>query len=249
MTRREVVGRYKGSILGLTWSFFNPLLMLAVYTFVFGVVFKARWGGTGDESKASFALVLFTGMVVHGLLAECLVRAPEVVVAQVNYVKKVVFPLEILPFVSALSAIFHTAVSVLALFVAMVVINGAIPFTAPLLFVVLIPLAVGALGVMWILASLGVFVRDITQTMGLLMTVLLFVSPVFFPLSALPAEFRPLVALNPLTFFIEQARDVVLWGVWPDWHGFTVRAIGACLLSCFGYWWFQRTRKGFGDVL
>lgn len=249
MTRREVIGRYRGSIFGLAWSFFNPLLMLVVYTFVFGVVFKARWGTDGDASRTKFALVLFTGLIVHGLLAECLMRAPELVVSQVNYVKKVVFPLEILPVVVAASAVFHTLVSAFALVIAMAFINNSVPLTAPLLLIVLLPLIVGALGITWILASLGVFVRDISQTIGLITTVLLFVSPIFFPLSALPEGFRQWVALNPLTFFIEQSRNVMMWGVLPDWKGLALYGIGACALGWIGYWWFQRTRKGFGDVL
>ncbi len=249
MSRREVVGRYRGSILGLTWSFFNPLLMLFVYTFVFGVVFKSRWGTSGDVSRSQFALLLFTGMIVHGLVAECVSRAPELILGQVNYVKKVVFPLETLSVVAACSAIFHTLVGSIALLVAMAFLQGRIPATAPLFVVVLIPLAIGTLGVAWIFSSLGVFVRDLSQTIGLLMTVLLFMSPVFFPLSALPPEFRGWVALNPLTFFMEQARDVVIWGVAPDWAGLGIRTVVACLLGCFGFWWFQRTRKGFGDVL
>lgn len=249
MSRREVVGRYRGSILGLTWSFFNPLLMLLVYTFVFGVVFKARWGTNGDVSRSQFALLLFTGMIVHGLVAECLTRSPELIVGQINYVKKVVFPLETLSVVSAASAVFHTLISAVALVVAMGLITRSVPATAPLFVVVLLPLLIGTLGLAWILSSLGVFVRDISQTIGVLMTVLLFMSPVFFPLSALPPEFRTWVALNPLTFFMEQARDVVVWGVMPDWSGLFLRAVFACALACFGFWWFQRTRKGFGDVL
>ena len=249
MSRREIVGRYRGSILGLTWSFFNPLLMLLVYTFVFGVVFKARWGATGDVSRSQFALLLFTGMIVHGLVAECLTRSPELIVGQVNYVKKVVFPLETLAVVAAASAIFHTLVSAFALVVAMALIAGSVPPTAPLFVIVLMPLLIGTLGIAWIFSSLGVFVRDISQTIGVLMTVLLFVSPIFFPLSALPPEFRVWVSLNPLTFFMEQARNVVVWGVLPDWEGLALRGVVACALACFGFWWFQRTRKGFGDVL
>ena len=249
MSRREVVGRYRGSVLGLTWSFVNPLLMLSVYTFVFGVVFRARWGVSGEVSRSQFALLLFTGMIVHGLVAECISRAPELILGQVNFVKKVVFPLETLSVVAACSAIFHTLVSAAALLVAMAMLQGRIPPTAPLFVIVIMPLAIGTLGLAWIFSSLGVFVRDLSQTIGLLMTVLLFMSPVFFPLSALPPEFREWVALNPLTFFMEQARNVVIWGVMPDWYGLSIRAVFACFLGCFGFWWFQRTRKGFGDVL
>ena len=112
MVKREVVGRYRGSIMGLAWSFFSPLLMLMIYTFVFSVVFKARWGVGGEESKTDFAIILFVGMIVHGLFAECVNRAPALILSNVNYVKKVIFPLEILPWVAFGSALFHTAISV-----------------------------------------------------------------------------------------------------------------------------------------
>jgi len=249
MTRREVAGRYKGSALGLAWSFFNPVLMLAVYTFVFSVVFKARWGIGGGESKTQFAVVMFVGMIVHGLFAEVLNRAPGLILANVNYVKKVVFPLEILPVVSMGAALFHTLVSLGVLLAAFIIFNGYLHWTAVLTPLVLLPLVILVLGLAWMLASLGVFLRDVGQTIGIVTTVILFLAPVFYPVSALPEEFRPWIMANPLTFIIEQAREVLVWGRLPDWLGLAIYTLVATAVAWAGYAWFQKTRKGFADVL
>lgn len=250
MTKREVLGRYRGSVMGLTWSFFNPLLMLLVYTVVFSTVFKARWGGLGDsESKAQFAVVLFVGMIVHGLFSEALIRAPGLIVGNVNLVKKVVFPLEILPVVSMGAALFHALVSIVVLLAAFVLINNCLHWTVLLAPVVLLPFVVLTLGLAWILASLGVFIRDVGQTINLVVTVALFLSPVFYPLSALPEPFRPLLMANPLTFIIEQARETLIWGGVPDWRGLAIYLLPALGVAWIGFAWFQKTKKGFADVL
>ena len=249
MTRREVAGRYKGSALGLAWSFFNPVFMLVVYTFVFSVVFKARWGVGVEETKTQFAVVLFVGLIVHGLFAEVLNRAPGLILGNVNYVKKVVFPLEILPAVSMGAALFHSLVSLLVLFIAFVIFNGYLHWTAIFTPLVLLPLVIFTLGLAWILASLGVFIRDVGQTIGMLTTVVLFVSPVFFPVTALPERFRPWMMANPLTFIIEQAREVLIWGHLPNWAGLGLYTLVATAVAWAGYGWFQKTRKGFADVL
>jgi len=249
MIHRDVVGRYKGSALGLAWSFFNPIIMLGVYTFVFTVVFKARWGVTPEGGQAHFALQLFAGLIVHGLFAEVLNRAPGLILANGNYVKKVVFPLEILPLVPLGSALFHALVSLLVLLAAQLAIDHAIPPTLLLAPLVALPLCLLALGLGWLLASLGVFLRDIGQTMSLLTTMLLFLSPVFYPLSALPEAFRPFILANPLTFIIEQMRRVVITGQMPDWLGLGIYALAALVVAWVGFAWFQKTRKGFADVL
>jgi lipopolysaccharide transport system permease protein len=249
MTRREVAGRYKGSALGLAWSFFNPVFMLAVYTFVFSVVFKARWGVGGEESKTQFAVVLFVGMIVHGLLAEVLNRAPGLILGNVNYVKKVVFPLEILPVISMGAALFHSFVSLGVLLIAFAMFNGYLHWTAVLVPVVVVPLVILTLGLAWILASLGVFLRDVGQTIGIITTVMLFLAPVFYPITALPEEMRPWILANPLTFIIEQAREVLIWGHLPNWVGLGIYTLVATVIAWAGYAWFQKTRKGFADVL
>jgi len=249
MTKREVIGRYRGSVMGMAWSFFNPVFMLTVYTFVFSVVFKARWGGGGEESKTQFAIVLFVGMIVHGLFAEVLNRAPGLILGNVNYVKKVVFPLEILTIVSMGAALFHSLVSLGVLLIAFALFNGHLYWTAGLVPVVLLPLVILTLGLGWMLASLGVFLRDVGQSIGIVTTVMLFLAPVFYPMSALPARFHPWIMANPLTFIIEQAREVLIWGHLPDWAGLGIYMLSATAIAWAGYAWFQKTRKGFADVL
>jgi len=249
MTRREVVGRYRGSVIGLAWSFFNPVLMLIVYTFVFSVVFKARWNVGADESRTDFAILLFVGMIVHGLFAECINRAPGLILSNVNYVKKVVFPLETLSWVAMGSALFHAVISLIVLMVAQLIVNLNAPWTAVFFPVVILPLLLATMGFAWFLAATGVFVRDIAQITGIITTVMLFVSPVFYPVSALPKPYQSVLLLNPLTFVIEQARNVLIWGKPPDWMGLGVYLAVSVLVAWMGFWWFQKTRKGFADVL
>jgi len=249
MTKREVMGRYKGSIMGLAWSFFNPVFMLAVYTFVFSVIFKSRWGVGEEESKGMFAVVLFVGMIVHGLFAEVLNRAPSLILSNVNYVKKVVFPLEVLPVISMGAALFHSVISVGVLLTAFVLIKGYLHWTVVFFPLVLLPLVIFTLGLGWMLSSLGVFLRDLGQTIGIITTVLLFLSPVFYPSSALPKAYLNWLWLNPLTFFIEEARNVLIWGRTPDWGGWVMAYLTSLAIAWLGFAWFQKTRKGFADVM
>jgi len=248
LTQREVIGRYRGSMLGLLWSFFNPVLMLAVYTFVFSVVFKARWNA-GSDSRTEFALVLFAGLMVFNLFSECVTRAPSLILSNANYVKKVVFPLEILPYISLGSALFHTLISLGVWLLFYMVFFGAPPVTAWLLPLVVIPLIAFTLGISWFLASLGVYLRDVSQIIGLLTTLLMFLSPIFYPVSSLPEAYRGLFQLNPLTPTIEMARDVLIWGKQPDWALYGASLAIALLIASLGFAWFQKTRKGFADVL
>jgi len=249
LTRRQVIGRYRGSLMGLAWSFFNPILMLVVFTFVFSVVFKARWGIGPDEGRTDFAIILFIGIIIHGLFAECINSAPSLILSNVNYVKKVVFPIEVLPWVAMGSALFHAAASLTVWAAFYLLIYAKLQWTAVFLPLVMAPLIIGTMGIAWFLTSLGVFVRDINQVIGVLTTVLLFVSPVFYPVSALPQKFQPLLQLNPLTFIIEEARNVLIWGRSPDWRGWIIYVAVSLVIAWFGFWWFQKTRKGFADVL
>jgi lipopolysaccharide transport system permease protein len=249
MTRREVIGRYKGSVMGLLWSFLNPVFMLVVYTFVFSVVFKARWGVGEEETKSQFAIVLFVGMIVHGLFAEVLNRAPGLILGNVNYVKKIIFPLDILPVISMGAALFHSLISLLVLLIAFALLNGYLHWTVIFIPLVLLPLVIFTLGLAWMLAALGVFLRDVGQTIGIVMTITLFCSPVFYPITALPEKYRPWLMINPLTFIIEQARAVLVFGQIPDWPGLAIYSLASLLIAWIGYAWFQKTRKGFANVL
>lgn len=250
MTKREVVGRYKGSAFGLLWSVFNPIFMLAVYTFVFSEIFKSRWAEAGaDGSKTQFAVVLFVGMIVLNLFSEVLNRAPNLILGNINYVKKVIFPIEILPIIATGAALFHCLISLCVLLIAFTLFNGYVQWTVIFIPIVLLPLVVVTTGFAWILASLGVFLRDVGQTIGILTTVIMFLSPVFYPVSAVPERFRPYIMANPLTFIIEQAREVLVWGHLPNWMGMGIYNLAALAVAWAGYAWFQKTRKGFADVL
>jgi lipopolysaccharide transport system permease protein len=250
MTKREVIGRYKGSVMGLAWSFLSPVLMLAVYTFVFSEIFKSSWIDiSGDNNKMQFALVLFVGMIVFGLFGEVLNRAPSLILSNVNYVKKVVFPLEVLPVIALGVELFHGISSLIVLLVVFAILNSYLHWTVIFIPFVLLPLGILTLGIAWMLASFGVFLRDVGQTIAIITRILMFLSPVFYPLTAVPESFRPIIMANPLTFIIEQAREVLIWGRFPDWIGLGAYTVVAILVAWVGYAWFQKTRKGFADVL
>jgi lipopolysaccharide transport system permease protein len=248
LIKREVIGRYRGSVMGLLWSFFNPVLMLIVYTFVFSVVFKARWTG-GTDSRTEFALVLFAGLLVYNLFAECINRAPGLVLGNVNYVKKVVFPLEILPIVAMGSAAFHLLISLFVWLVFYLIFFGIPHATIALLPVVLTPFFFMILGLSWFLASLGVYLRDVSQIIGVITTALMFLSPIFYPITALPEEYHLIMQMGPLTYIVEQARDVMIWGKGIDWRAWAIYFLLATMIAWLGFAWFQKTRKGFADVL
>ncbi|AXS80357.1 ABC transporter permease [Dechloromonas sp. HYN0024] len=245
---REVLGRYRGSILGLLWSFFNPVFMLIVYTFVFSEILKARWTGV-SESKIEFALVLFIGLIVYNLFAECITRAPMLILSNPNYVKKVIFPLEILPFVGLYSSIYHALIGLAVWFVAYFTLCGVPHVTSLLIPVVVLPFGLIILGFSWFLASLGVYVRDVSQMIGMLTTVLMFLSPIFYPLNILPEGYRNFLYINPLTAEIEMVRDIIYWGVFPDADVLILYWAASVVVSWLGFLWFQKTRKGFADVL
>lgn len=249
LAKREVLGRYRGSIAGLTWSFFNPLLMLAVYTFVFSYVFNARWAGAVEGSRAEFAIILFAGIMVHAFLTECISKAPNLIIGNASYVKKVVFPLEILTWSAVASAFFHLLITLTVLLIAQYALLGRLPLTILYFPLVIFPLVLVAAGVTWFFAALGVYYRDVGQITGLLATVLLFMSPALYPVSALPEGMRKYIYLNPLTFIIEQSRNVLMWGIAPDWMSLMKYTIVSFLVAYVGYYWFQLVRRGFADVV
>jgi lipopolysaccharide transport system permease protein len=250
LVRREVVGRYRGSLLGLLWSLTHPLLLLAMFTFVFGTVIPARWSTLGDAGgHAEFALVLFPGMIVHALLAECLNRAPSLISETPNFVKKVVFPLELLPAVALGGALFHALVSFAILVVAYAAVHSTVHVTIVALPLVLLPYVALALGLTWFFAALGVYLRDVGQVMGVVTMALMFLAPVFYPITAIPPAWRPLVYANPITLIVLQVRDTLVFGRWPHWPSLAAYAAVAFAVACFGFWWFQKSRKGFADVV
>ena len=249
MTRREIAARYRGSVIGIAWSFITPLLMLVVYTFVFSVVFKARWGLGTDESRTDFAITLFAGMIVFGIFSEMVNRAPWQIVLNPNYVKKIVFPLEILSWVSLGSVLFHSLVSLAVLLLVQLIVNSSLPWTVIFLPLVLLPLILASLGAAWFLAALGVYVRDIGQFTTVFTSLLMFVSAVFYPVSALPEAYQSWLRLNPLVPVITESRKVLIFGNLPDWTWLGIAIVFGFIIAFAGFWWFQKSRVGFADVL
>ena len=249
LRQREVLGRYRGSMLGILWSFFTPLVMLTVYTFVFSVVFKARWGTGEGQSKVEFALLLFAGLLIFNMFAECIGRAPQLILGNVNYVKKVVFPLEVLAWVSLAGALFHLVISLVVWLLVHGLFIGAPPLTFLWAPMILLPFALFVLGLSWYLSSLSVYLRDIAQFIGPLVTMLMFLSPIFYPASALPEAFQQLFYLNPFTPALESMRDVLYQGNSPNLIYLAGYTLAALAFAWSGFVCFQKTRKGFADVL
>ncbi len=249
LTRRAITGRYRGSIAGVGWSLAIPILMLIVYTFVFGFVFKMRFNQATGGSNLGFAAFLFSGIVVHGFMAECLNRAPSLVTGNAQYVKKIVFPLQCLAWVVIFTALFQTTISVLILSLFLLVVNGVVYWTALLAPLVLLPLMIMASGAIWIIGGLSVYMRDFAQLMGVLTTLMLFLGPVFYPLNVIPSPLRYVFYLNPITAIIEQMRRIMIDGEMPDWTVLGIYTVVALLLARIALALFNRMRGGFADVL
>lgn len=247
MSKREVAGRYRGMSFGVLWSLLQPFLMLGVYTLAFGEVLRSRWPGA--EDKTSFAIILFVGLVVHGFLAECVSKAPALVVGNVSYVKRIIFPLEILPWPVLLSGAFHLAANLLVLIAVMLVTGRSLPPTALLLPAVIAPLCLVALGAMWLVAALAVYFRDINQLIGPALTALLFLSSAIVPPDSVPRKFRPVFEANPITLIVDNARAVLLAGQMPDWPALLLYTLAAFAWAVLCYFAFARLRGGFANVL
>jgi lipopolysaccharide transport system permease protein len=248
MAKREVVGRYRGSFIGLLWAFFNPLLMLGVYTFVFSVLFKSRWN-TESTGQMEYAVVLFAGLNINSLFADCANRAPTLIMENSNFVKKIVFPLEILSWSVLGAALFHLLISTIVLLVFMLIVHGSIPWTGLLFPIVVMPFIPFVAGMVWLLASLGVFLRDLKQAIGIITPMMMFLAPIFYSNELISPKYRDLLYLNPLTVIVEASRDVLIWGRMPSWTMLGLYALISCLFAWAAFSWFERTRRGFADVL
>lgn len=245
---RDIVGRYKGSVLGILWSIITPLVMLAVYTFVFSTVFQSRWQ-EGSDSRVEFSLVLFCGLIIFNIFSESVNRASNIVVENVNYVKKVVFPLEILPLIIVGSAVFNAISSFIILLLAYWIVVDTPSYTVLYAPIVVIPFLFVILGLCWFLASLGIFLRDIGQFVSILTLLTLFMSPIFYPARLIPAEYQGIMILNPLLPIIEQFRNVMYWQKEPDFYLLSTYFGIAFVFAWLGYCWFQITKRGFADVV
>lgn len=248
LATRDILARYRASVLGIAWSVIVPLVMLAVYTFVFSGIFRMRWA-TSDNSKVHFAVVLFCGLLVFNFYSECMTRAPSLILSHKTYVKKVVFPLEVLPWISALKALFNTLIGTAILLIFYVCTNGLPSWEILLAPLVLAPFVLSVIGVSLFLSSLGVYIRDIQQIIGVVVTVSMFMSPIFYPLEAVPPSYREIIQLSPLAIAIQQARAILFTGTLPSFASWALALLGSWFVLWLGFLWFSKTRKGFADVI
>jgi lipopolysaccharide transport system permease protein len=247
LVRRELAARYRGSVLGIAWALVTPVVMIAIFTFIFAGIFGARFGARG--SAWDFALYLFCGLLPWTAFQETVQQSSQTVVAHTNLVKRVVFPLEILPVALALTALANQMFGTIALVAAAIIIRGELHATLLWLPVLIVPQLMATLGVAWLVASLGVFLRDIVQGISLLLTAWLYLTPIIYPESVVPERFRPFITANPFTHLIRSYRRILIEGAMPDWRGLAYFTAFALICFIFGYWWFARTRKNFADVV
>lgn len=248
MTKKEISGKYRGSFLGIFWAIISPIMMLTIYTFVFSVVLKARWGGA-DQGNVDFAIIFFAGLIVYFFFAECINGAPLLLVSHTSYIKKTIFPIEILPLVATLTSFFHALMSFVVLAGLFLFIYGYIHWTIIFLPIVITPFILLSLGLVWVISSVGVYVKDINHVVSMVTTALLFLSPIFYPASALPEFMRPVFHLNPLTFIIEQTRDIMLWGKIPNFSGLFIYYVLGLSIAFLGLHFFHKLKKSFAEVL
>ena len=248
LTKRLVIGRYKGSVFGLFWSFANPIFMLAIYTFVFSFIFKGKWD-VAMEAQGSFAMILFMGLIIFNFFSECLTTSASLILSNANYVKKVVFPLEILPWVNLGNAFFHFSVSLFTWLIGSLLVFQSISIYLLLIPVILLPFIILILGLSMLVSALGVFVRDIGQFVGLLVTAMMFLTPIFYPMSRVPEEYRMAILLNPLTIPVMEMRNVLIFDRLPDWQLLSIYSVVSVIVCSVCFILFQKMRRGFADVM
>lgn len=247
LIKRDILNKYRGSFAGLLWLILAPMLMLGLYTIVFGVFVHIRWAGV--DNSLMYSLIMYVGLIIFNFFSECLVRAPTLIVSNSNFVKKIIFPLEIYPWIIIGSAIFHALINTLILALFCLLLLGKIYLSILLLPLLFLPLILITLGASWFLCSVGVFVRDITHAMSFIMQIIMYLSPVFYATSLLPIPFQKILVINPLTFIIEQARSIVIFGNNIQWSSYGVYFLISMTIAWLGFIWFQQTRDGFADVL
>lgn len=248
LTRQRIVLRYRGSLLGAAWMILSPALMLAIYTLVFGVIFTPRWTAEA-QGTTEYALLLYLGLCAYWFLSECVAESPGLIVQHSTYVKKVVFPLDILVWVSVSTAMFHSTIRLLVFAAAHLLVEGNLPMTIVLLPFVWLPLALMTLGISWLLSAMGVFIRDLGEIVTLALTAMLFLSPVFYSVESLPEAFRWLILVNPITQPISQIRDVAYFGVLPGARAFLLTLAISYFAAWLGHAFFVRSRRAFADAI
>ena len=249
LVKRNISVRYKGSMLGVLWSIVQPLMMLCIYTYVFSVVFKARWGENVGSSKGGFAIILFCGMALYSVFSESITLSSTQITSNVNFVKKVVFPLQLLPLAQVLSSFVLGGIWLILLLFGAVFIFGNISWSMLLLPLVLLPFFLFTLGRAFFVSSLTVYIRDVPHVLSVVLQIFFFLTPIFYPVSAVPESFRKFLMVNPLTYMIEQTRMVMLYAQIPDWRFAAISFALGIGIFILGFGWFNKTQKGFADVI
>lgn len=248
LTKKDIEQRYKGSVLGMLWTILVPILMLVIYTFVFSEVFQAKWN-VDTSNKYEFALTLFCGLSAFNMISEVMNRSANLIAGNVNYVKKVIFPLELLPVAITLSALFNCVISFLILILGKAVVHHNISATLYQSALVFVPLILISVGTSYILSSVSVYLKDIGNVVNVLVTVFMYMSPVFFPLTSVPKMYRGICKANPMTYVIENFRNTMLYGKNLSWNFLLISIVTALIIFAVGYIVFMRAKEGFADVL
>ncbi|UTH76568.1 ABC transporter permease [Chromobacterium sp. IIBBL 290-4] len=248
LVTREIATKYRGSTVGAAWIFLQPILMLVIYTFVFGSILQAKWG-VKSTSHGEYALILFAGLIIFNFVSECLSKAPSVIISNTNYVKKVIFPLQLLPLVIVVSAFINMVIAIGVWILFYILLVGLPPLTVLFLPAILIPIALLTYGVTSFLAAVGVYFRDVNQFLGVFLTGLMFISPIFYPIQVLPKDIASYIYLNPLTIPVDQLRSALYWGVAPNPESYFIYLFASILLAFLGHKFFLKTKVGFSDVI
>lgn len=248
LTKADIKQKYQGSVLGILWSLIVPLLMLAIYTFIFSEIFHTKWE-IDTSNKFQFALMLFCGLSIYNMFADVLGRSVSLIVSNQNYVKKVVFPLQLLPVVITFSSLFNCIISFAVLIAANVILNGSLHFSVLYTPLVLLPHVVFCAGVAFLVSAISVYLRDMASFVSVLTMVLMYLTPVFFPLTAIPEAFRRVMMFNVMTYSIENMRNVIIYGTSINWIYFSVSCVASTMLLLLGHWVFKRVKDGFADLL
>lgn len=247
--RREVSQKYRGSYLGVLWNFILPLIMMVVYSFVFGVVFKAKWDLQISDSNEEFALILFVGITLFNLFSEGINSAPTLVINNSNYVKKVIYPLNLLSVTNVCGSMIQVFFNIIIIIIAKIIIVRRFDFLFLLFPVVVLPHLLCILGFSWIFSAVGVYIRDVKQGASILSLLFGYATPVFFPLSAIPERLQWIMYINPMTIIVENARRVLIYGLLPRWNELAIIYIMSYVIFLSGFYIFKKLKKGFSDVM
>ena len=249
LLKQDIQKKYKGNFIGNYWIIITPLFMLSIYTFVFGYVFAVRCPGFLNSNIFQFSLVLYCGLAFYNSFNEAISRAPNNIIENVNYLKKAVFPLEILTPILVSSSATNLLINVLLIAIIKSILISPITLNFLFILIVLFAFLTMLLGLSWIFSAVGVYIRDLNHLVTNSVTGLLFLSPIFYPIASLPEWLRPYILFNPISIPVEEARKIIIYNQIPDFYILTIYTLSSLLICIIGYFFFSITKKGFSDVI